>query len=808
MSLSTNNKQKSLPSSPISTDYVHLSTNDYSKLDFPKVKSSQILKEGGERYFTLILSNNIEIQRTLPQFNTLHAYLSYRYPKSKLPAEVPYRSWTNYIGSITETINNNYVPESVHNMYNNATSTFITNNNNNEQDTDNNNNNPNNNNVSNNTTTDNGDKNDNNQNKEEEYIAYIEAAISSYIASLFSIPEAWNCKKTIEFFKPGEYNAISNNEMTLKESSRQLISAETFLLQAVPRSMVELASQGVFELDIRVKTKRDIIIWDFSVLEHDIAFTVYFEDENNNTTIIHQQQGGSGKNNDNNSDDKTNNNNNGNNNNTKNIMEKKKVKKRKPRLSFFQSSSWGTSKKTNIPASSSSDTNNNNTNNTNNKEDKNDEKNKSIQDIVDEKCAATDKSTWLQVYPYTHYTTDECCPPLSVQGRFHPGRSGTCRLEWDNSFSMIRSKTLRYVVEVVSTEAVAAASLAADDKANLDERLKREKIHADEVNEAMNTGAGTSFNNNNNNNFSNQINNNNNGSTNKVPTHLSSESVLIERLEKMEDVLAKMTAKRDQALAKAQMEETQRKENDTILMETQRRLEELEGIVKKQKVEMNDIIEKCDKWETVAKTEIGNGEEHLAQLEEMKVKFDTIEKERIRLLRLNKDLHGELDKVNGVELINENEAMKSELKDLKKEMKRQSGMLEDEKHESETKNSEIVQLKASVEMLKSEMRSQKAIVDGDILKYKSTNQKLMDEIEIYKGKESKLKAQKTVLVREVKSLRNKLNTMNNSQSPLRNRKGNGDGNGDGKDNNMKKTSSSDDNNNNNTSSNEIEVRGW
>ena len=148
-------------------------------------------------------------------------------------------------------------------------------------------------------------------------------------------------------------------------------------------------------------------------------------------------------------------------------------------------------------------------------------------------------------------------------------------------------------------------------------------------------------NNNNNNNNSNQSNNNNNGATNKVPTHLSSESVLIERLEKMEDVLAKMTAKRDQALAKAQMEETQRKENDTILMETQRRLEELEGIVKKQKVEMNDINEKCDKWETVAKTEIGNGEEHLAQLEEMKVKFDTIEKERIRLLRLNKDLHGE-----------------------------------------------------------------------------------------------------------------------------------------------------------------------
>ena len=33
MSISTNNKQKSPPSSPISTDYVHLSTNDYSKLE-------------------------------------------------------------------------------------------------------------------------------------------------------------------------------------------------------------------------------------------------------------------------------------------------------------------------------------------------------------------------------------------------------------------------------------------------------------------------------------------------------------------------------------------------------------------------------------------------------------------------------------------------------------------------------------------------------------------------------------------------------------------------------------------------------
>ena len=77
--------------------------------------------------------------------------------------KAPYRSWTNYIGSITETINNNYVPESVHNMYNNATSTFITNNNNNEQDTDNNNNNPNNNNnMSNNTTSNNDDKNNNN----------------------------------------------------------------------------------------------------------------------------------------------------------------------------------------------------------------------------------------------------------------------------------------------------------------------------------------------------------------------------------------------------------------------------------------------------------------------------------------------------------------------------------------------------------------------------------------------------------------------------------------------------------------------
>ena len=108
--------------------------------------------------------------------------------------------------------------------------------------------------------------------------------------------------------------------------------------------------------------------------------------------------------------------------------------------------------------------------------------------------------------------------------------------------------------------------------------------------------------------------------------------------------------------------------------------------------------------------------------------------------------------------------LKAELDSLKKDMKRQTEELEDERNESEKKSNEILQLKASVQMLKSEMRSQKAIVHGDALKYKSTNQKLMDELFQYKTRESKLKAQKTVLVREVKSLRNKLSVATNKSA--------------------------------------------
>ena len=75
---------------------------------------------------------------------------------------------------------------------------------------------------------------------------------------------------------------------------------------------------------------------------------------------------------------------------------------------------------------------------------------------------------------------------------------------------------------------------------------------------------------------------------NEIRTHLSSESLLVERLEKMEDLLANMTALRDQALARVQIEESKSNDTDTILIETQRRLEEVENVAKKQSNEILD----------------------------------------------------------------------------------------------------------------------------------------------------------------------------------------------------------------------------
>jgi len=674
----------------VAADYVHLSRSDCKKANFPKVKSSAVSKDG-ERFFTLVLSSNQEINRTLAQFNTLHSYLSYRYPKSNLPSEVPCRSWSNYLGSITEALNDKYVPETVQQYLGAAnlqakdtqTEDHVT---------------------SDPSAVDNGDSDTaegNNENvpatKEDEYVTYIEAAISSYIASLYSVPEAWTCKNTIDFFSPGEYVDI-NNAVTSKDTLRQQISAETFLLQAVPRSMVELASQGVFELDIRVKTKREVIIWDFSVLEHDIAFTLYFEGCDGNTETIYK-------------------------NGTLNVLDNdnvtggsaKVVKKRKPKLFFFQPSSWG-------------------------RKNGDDTSQASIQDIVDEKCSTTDKSSWLQVFPYTHYTSYECCPPISVQGHYFPARPGTCRLEWDNSFSMIRSKTLRYVVEVVASDAMEAATLAANDREKQQQQILEERQHDNEVSEAMEAGAGRNL----------------NIKRDEVPTHLSSESLLVERLEKMEDLLANMTALRDQALARVQIEESKSKDTDTVLMETQRRLEEMENITKKQMNEIQDAKENCKKWESIAKTEVEHGEERLSKLQELQAQFEASENERVQLDIALKELQGEFTNLNVASLSSENETLKRAVENLTKDLKLQTEALKDERNENEKKDNEIIQLKASIQMLKGEMRSQKAIINGDALKYKSINQKLMDELLQYKTRESKLKAQKTLLVREVKSLRNKL----------------------------------------------------
>jgi hypothetical protein len=313
---------------------------------------------------------------------------------------------------------------------------------------------------------------------------------------------------------------------------------------------------------------------------------------------------------------------------------------------------------------------------------------------------------------------------------------------------MIRSKTLRYVVEVVASDAMEAATLAANDREKLQQQILQEKQHDNEVSAVMQAGAGENL----------------NIKQNEIPTHLSSESLLVERLEKMEDLLANMTALRDQALARVQIEESKSNDTDTILIETQRRLEEVENVAKKQSNEILDAKENCKKWENIAKAEVENGEESLSKLQELQAKFEASENERARLDIALKDLQGEFVNLDVASITSENEMLKSELDSLKKDLKRQTEELEDERNESEKKSNEILQLKASVQMLKSEMRSQKAIVHGDALKYKSTNQKLMDELFQYKTRESKLKAQKTVLVREVKSLRNKLSVATNKSA--------------------------------------------
>jgi len=582
----------------------------------PHVKHSSVVESTGTHIFTLIVGEQRTIDRTLEQFQQLHSYLLYRFPKSRLPFEVPKRTWGNLLGGIQETIAN-YTPESLKD-YVVGENTILSG----YKDLLG---------VSDSSPSDHVLGHLADKSSLEDHIAYMEASLSSYLASLMSVEEAWNCLVCRRFFEE-EHFRMSNSYLN------HTISTETFLLQALPRSIVELANKGKFELDVRILGEQDVVIWDFCVLEHDIAFTVHFDGCTNST-------GGSSP----------------------------KVIKRKPKVPLLSSS-------------------------------------ENVDDIVASKCAR-DSTQWSQVVPYTHYITSECCPPASVQGRFWPGKAGVLRLEWDNSFSVLRSKTLRYVVEVVSTEAVEAASSAAKDAAKQGLGTFEEGPKYDEANHAC--------------------------------PEIDYDKTAKGECEAMVG-----------ALAQEQNLHMQRIESDIILADTQRRMEEANKA----------LLNKSKQYETL-----------LTAFQELQKKLDSAN-EKSRKLEIEKSemsRHIEALTNDRTKLEDEKRAMVfSEAAVQKLEVNADHCLdLEERLCDSEGRNKvlseeivaltetshkdqvELAQLRSELKMLNVEISSQKALELSTQLSAKASAQKLVDEIQKLKTSVAKYKAQKTVLVREVKMLR-------------------------------------------------------
>ena len=646
----------------------------------PHIEKSVVVEKTGAHVFTINVGTGRTIDRTLEQFQQLHDYLKFRYPKSRLPADVPKQTWGNFLGGWQESINNT-IPEQLKGNISGLTSAAraLVNFEDVPEAADQRDRSP--------APTDATPSGEvDRPTSLEEHVNYMEASLSSYLASLRSVPEAWECPMTVRFFQEEHFRLGSRNSSYLVGFSAPVVTTETFLLQAFPRSIVELANKGTFELDVRIRGKRDVLIWDFCVLEHDIGFTVHFDDGTGSKPIMER--------------------------------EANKVVKRKPKMSLPQSFS---------PLSNE----------------------KGFEDIVQEKCSS-DKSQWSQVLPYTRYNSAECCPPASIQGQFQSGRPGVVRLEWDNTFSMLRSKTLRYVVEVVSMEAVDAAAMAATDAAALEESQAQGRKHANEVAAAMSLSAGNDL-------------HRKHTDGKGVVTSMSSQGVLVERLEEIEDALGEMTALRDQAVCKTRLEKSERETLQVILVDTQNRLEQLK---KKQGIEeaaKGHLEEQCKALRLEVDVERAKARKCESEAKEAKRALsacentrDVLEKEK-RNIALSQRPKEEAEAMKEqVDMLNQRvQEQQAKINRLELDLSQASeNSLEDQ--------SKIAQLKTQLKMVTTETRTQKAIGESQKLKSKAALLKLVDEINTLRASESKLKAQKSVLIREVKSLRARLSDTVNS----------------------------------------------
>ena len=177
---------------------------------------------------------------------------------------------------------------------------------------------------------------------------------------------------------------------------------------------------------------------------------------------------------------------------------------------------------------------------------------------------------------YVRYPTESCNASKHVVGRYEPGIAGTVLLKWDNTNSLVRTRSLHRIVEVVDRNMLDAATRAAEDEERIGRIQREEKIRDQETRKAMAMTGGTMV-----------LPRDNNYDENF--------QLLQKRLETMEDMIGSMTAKRDQATALLMMERQTRTETELLLRDTHHRLETLRVERSHSRTKTTSLQEEVDK---------------------------------------------------------------------------------------------------------------------------------------------------------------------------------------------------------------------
>ena len=373
------------------------------------------------------------------------------------------------------------------------------------------------------------------------------------------------------------------------------------------------------------------------------------------------------------------------------------------------------------------------------------------------------------IVPLTRFLPHECSEENHVYGRYMPGRAGTVHLCWDNGTSLVHSRTLSRVVEVVDQGMIFAAQAAAKEAKALEKANLEEKARDDEVRRAMEL-------------IQRSVNIDDDGGMNisagdkswtgsflqtitSMPTTVNENveskgkresNLLLRRLESMEDMVATMMAKRDQSTAMMMMERQSRVETEFLLRDTHSRLDSARTELSESRSECVLLREDLDDVRAQLSQQTSLASSRYKRLMDIEKKLSKLQRERDRLAdekRAWSFTKRDYQKALEADEARIMAALREKLEDAEAARDDAQREAADARALQRGFQSQVVQLKVQLKVIQEESTVAKHDLREALESERDKTSKLNVQCRTLSAQVSKYKTHKRVLVQELRKLR-------------------------------------------------------